>query len=74
MRKKPNKAIQEAIDVLVSHNIDLSSVLKEDGVLKQLTKGLVERALESEMDNHLGLFSISCWLNTKHLISSQINH
>lgn len=54
MRKKPNKAIQEAIDVLVSHNIDLSSVLKEDGVLKQLTKGLVERALESEMDNHLG--------------------
>ncbi|MCF6775468.1 hypothetical protein L3V83_02655 [Thiotrichales bacterium 19X7-9] len=39
MRKKPNKAIQEAIDVLVSHNIDLSSVLKEDGVLKQLTKG-----------------------------------
>ncbi|TNF70278.1 MAG: hypothetical protein EP298_00115 [Gammaproteobacteria bacterium] len=68
MRKKPNKAIQEAIDVLVSHNIDLSSVLK------QLTKGLVERALESEMDNHLGLFSISCWLNTKHLISSQINH
>ncbi|MCF6766726.1 IS256 family transposase [Thiotrichales bacterium 19S3-7] len=54
MRKKSNKAIQEAIDVLISHNIDLSSVLKEDGVLKQLTKGLVERALESEMDNHLG--------------------
>jgi putative transposase len=29
-------------------------ILKEDGFLKQLTKALVERCLEAEMDDHLG--------------------
>ncbi|WP_342272579.1 transposase [Candidatus Tisiphia endosymbiont of Parasteatoda lunata] len=28
--------------------------VKEDGLLKQLTKRLVEKALQSEMNNHLG--------------------
>ena len=40
--------------MLVNKGIDLSSVLSEGGLLKQLTKRLVERALESEMDEHLG--------------------
>jgi putative transposase len=59
MRKKHDQnsndiAISEAIDLLTSKGVDLSTMLKEGGLLKQLTKRLVEKALESEMDDHLG--------------------
>ena len=47
-------AISEAIDLLTSKGVDLSNMLASGGLLKQLTKRLVEKALESEMDNHLG--------------------
>ena len=47
-------AISEAIDLLTSKGVDLSNILASGGLLKQLTKRLVEKALESEMDNHLG--------------------
>ena len=53
-KNKDKEAISAAIDLLVNKGIDLSSVLSEGGLLKQLTKQLVERALESEMDEHLG--------------------
>lgn len=33
---------------------DLSTIFAQDGLLKVLTKNIVERALESEMENHLG--------------------
>lgn len=48
------EAIAEAIELLVDKGIDLSKALSEGGLLKQLTKRLVERALESEMNDHLG--------------------
>jgi transposase-like protein len=51
---KNNDAISAAIDLLVSKDVDLSNVLSEGGLLKQLTKRLVEKALQSEMNNHLG--------------------
>ena len=51
---KNNEAISAAIDLLVSKDVDLSNVLSEGGLLKQLTKRLVEKALQSEMNNHLG--------------------
>jgi len=59
MNKKNNLnsndiAISEAIDLLTSKGVDLSTMLSEGGLLKQLTKRLVEKALESEMDDHLG--------------------
>jgi transposase-like protein len=59
MSKKKNEsssdvAIFEAVDLLVGKGVDLSTVLAEGGLLKQLTKRLVEKALESEMDSHLG--------------------
>lgn len=59
MNKKNNQnsndsAISEAIDLLTSKGIDLSTMLSEGGLLKQFTKRLVEKALESEMDDHLG--------------------
>jgi hypothetical protein len=51
---KNNTAISEAIDLLIDKGVDLSNVLSEEGLLKQLTKRLVEKALEAEMDDHLG--------------------
>lgn len=59
MNKKKNEsgssaAIFEAVDLLASKGVDLSTVLAEGGLLKQLTKRLIEKALESEMDSHLG--------------------
>ena len=39
---------------MIDNNTDISNLLKEGGLLKQLTKRLVEKALESEMSNHLG--------------------
>jgi putative transposase len=51
---KNNEAITEAIDLLIGKGIDLSNALSEGGIVKQLTKRLVEKALESEMNNHLG--------------------
>jgi len=59
MTKKNNQnsndaAISEAIDLLTSKGVDLSTMLSNGGLLKQLTKRLVEKALESEMDSHLG--------------------
>jgi transposase-like protein len=52
--KQDNEAISAAIDLLVDKGIDLSNALNEGGLLKQLTKRLVEKALQSEMDEHLG--------------------
>ncbi|MGX6959777.1 MAG: transposase, partial [Rickettsia endosymbiont of Pentastiridius leporinus] len=35
-------------------NTDISKFFAKDGLLKQLTKNLFERALEAEMEDHLG--------------------
>lgn len=51
INNKNNEAISAAIDLLVSKDVDLSNVLSEGGLLKQLTKRLVEKALQSEMNN-----------------------
>ncbi|CAM4379268.1 MAG: hypothetical protein LEGION0398_MBIBDBAK_01065 [Legionellaceae bacterium] len=52
--EKDRDAITAAIELLVEKGVDLSCVLEEEGLLKQLSKRLVEKALQSEMDNHLG--------------------
>ena len=54
INKEDKERINAAIDLLVEKGCDLTNVLKEGGLLKQLTKRLVEKALESEMTNHLG--------------------
>lgn len=51
---KSNKAINQAVDLLIENETDISTILKEGGLLKELTKRLVEKALQSEMNNHLG--------------------
>ena len=54
-----NKDIQdsrmkEALDLLLEGDVDLSNALGQGGLIKQLTKALLERALSAEMDDHLG--------------------
>lgn len=46
--------IEEAIEVLTSGGADLSKILQKDGLIKQLGKRLLEKALEGEMQDHLG--------------------
>ena len=46
--------IKQAVDLLIDKYTDLKSFFAKDGMLKQLTKNLFERALKAEMDEHLG--------------------
>ena len=54
MNKIDSNRIAQAGNLLIDNNTDVSNLLKEGGLLKQLTKRLVVSALESEMSNHLG--------------------
>jgi len=53
-RNTDKDAITKAIDVLVEEGADITKLFEEGGLLKQLTKRLIERALCSEMEDHLG--------------------
>ncbi len=46
--------INAAVDMLIESDVDLSSALDKGGLIKQLSKRILERALEAEMQNHLG--------------------
>ena len=46
--------ITEAVNLIANSELDLSTMFNQDGPLKQLTKELVEKALEGELKNHLG--------------------
>ena len=45
---------RELIDELLKDYPDSQGILAEDGLLKQLTKAVIERCLETELDTHLG--------------------
>src|SRR5205809_23158 len=45
---------RELIDELLKEYPNQEDVLAEDGLLKQLTKAVIERCLETELDSHLG--------------------
>ena len=53
-KTEQQKAWDQAMDIIIKSGADMSSMFKEDGILKQLTKNLVERALKAELDDHLG--------------------
>lgn len=46
--------INAAVDLLIESDVDLSNALGEDGLIKQLSKRILEKALQIEMDDHLG--------------------
>lgn len=54
MENQKNEHVENALDLIANSGIDLSKIFKQEGILKQLTKGLVERALQAEMTHHLG--------------------
>src|SRR5215472_7448936 len=45
---------RELMDELLKDYPDSQTILAEDGLLKQLTKAVIERCLETELDTHLG--------------------
>ena len=47
------------IDMLIENDADLSTVLGKEGLIKQLSKRILERALEAEMQSHSGVETIS---------------
>ncbi|CAB1053688.1 IS256 family transposase [Spiroplasma endosymbiont of Danaus chrysippus] len=49
-----NDPISKAVDLLLENTEDLTTVFKEWGLYKELTKRLVEKMLNSEMQNYLG--------------------
>jgi transposase-like protein len=54
MKTQHEEALNKAMDLIVESGADLNSLLKQDGILKQLKKGLLERALQGELKDHLG--------------------
>ena len=55
MRKvKEKTAVDKALDLLFESGVDGTSILGQGGLLKELTKGSLERALKAEMEDHLG--------------------
>jgi transposase-like protein len=49
-----NSKMKEALDLLLEGDVDISKALEEGGLIKQLSKAILERALATEMDDHLG--------------------
>ena len=54
MSNTDEEKIKQAVDLLIDKDTDLTSFFAKDGMLKELTKNLFERALKAEMDEHLG--------------------
>jgi transposase-like protein len=53
-QKMDNTKINAAVDLLIENDVDFSNALGESGLIKQLSKRILEKALQIEMDNHLG--------------------
>ena len=49
-----NEKISAAVDMLIESDSDLSNILGKEGLIRQFSKCILERALEAEMQSHLG--------------------
>ena len=54
MSKIDNNQINEAIDLMLESGVDLKTVLDKDGLIKQFTKRVLEKAMSAEIEDHLG--------------------
>jgi putative transposase len=54
LKKQKNIALENAIDSLIDSGVDLRTMFQEDGIINQLKRSLLERALQAEMQDHLG--------------------
>ncbi len=48
------KKLNQALDLMLPDKVNLTKLLQEGDLLKELRKALLERALSAEMDEHLG--------------------
>ena len=48
-----DELLSQAMDLIVESGADLKTLFDQDGLLKKLTKYLVERALNAELSDHL---------------------
>lgn len=53
-RNIENTKVNAAVDMLIESDSDFTNILGKEGLLKQLSKCILERALEAEMQAHLG--------------------
>ena len=44
-------------DQIINSGVDVNQMFDKDGLFKQLTKRLLEKALDTEIDKHLGYSS-----------------
>lgn len=54
LKKQKNIALENAIDSIIDSGVDLRNMFQEDGIINQLKRSLLERALQAEMQEHLG--------------------
>ena len=54
MKTQQEETLNKALYLIIESGADLNTLLKQDGLLKQLKKGLLERALQGELKDHLG--------------------
>ncbi|MGQ4006075.1 transposase [Francisellaceae bacterium CB300] len=52
--KKSEEIYSMLADQIIDSGIDVNQMFEKDGLLKQLTKRLLEKALDAEMNGHLG--------------------
>jgi putative transposase len=52
-RRRPLDKVDHLLDELLAYYSTPEQILEEQGLLKQLTKRLVERALQAELSHHL---------------------
>ena len=52
-QEQENAKINAVVDMLIESDSNFSNILGKEGLIKQLSK-CIERALESEMQSHLG--------------------
>ena len=53
MSKSNQEKIKAAVDLLIDKDTDLITFFAKDGMLKELTKSIFERALKAEMDESI---------------------
>ena len=54
LQEEPMATTEELLDILMKDYKKPEDLIGENGLLKQLTKRLIERAMQAEMTNHLG--------------------
>ena len=52
--KKSENVYLSLADQIIEFGVDVKQMFEKDGVLKQSTRRLLEKALDTEMDSHLG--------------------